>query len=85
MRQPSYRRFTDPAERDATIEDYQVGFDRFSAKLAELRGSVEGSFERLDAKIDKFGDSLDLLIELSAKIDWTKHRKSKLNQDDNAL
>jgi hypothetical protein len=89
MRQPSYRRFTDPAERDATIEDYQVGFDRLSAKLGELRGSVEGSFERLDAKIDKFGDSLeaklDLLIELSAKIDWTKHRKSQLNQDDNAL
>jgi hypothetical protein len=109
MRQPSYRRFTDPAERlaNAKVDAFQVGFDRLDALL-------EGSFSRLESRIDKFGDSLsdsfagssdelrnlldarfdlsdtrfdesdaklDLILELSAKIDWTKYRKLQLEQD----
>jgi hypothetical protein len=37
------------------------------------------------ARQDETMRKLDLILELIEKIDWTKHRKSQLNQDDNAL
>ncbi len=67
----------------------EARIDRFGDSLSELfAGSsdkLSAKINELDAKIDKFGDSLeaklDLILELSAKIDWTKYRKTQLEQD----
>jgi hypothetical protein len=60
----------------------EARIDRFGDSLSEL---FAGDSDKLSAKIDELGNSLeaklDLLIELSAKIDWTKYRKPQLEQD----
>jgi uncharacterized coiled-coil protein SlyX len=62
--------------------------DRLEARIDRFGESLEGSSDKLSAKIDELDASfdrldakLDLLIELSAKIDWTKYRKLQLEQD----
>jgi hypothetical protein len=67
----------------------EARIDRFGDSLSE---SIAGSSDKLSAKIDELGNALkarfdesdaklDLILELSAKIDWTKYRKLQLEQD----
>jgi hypothetical protein len=61
---------------DSLSESFASSSDKLSAKIDELGNSFKARFDLSDVRFD---------LELSAKIDWTKHRKSQLNQDDNAL
>ncbi len=77
---------------DSLSESFAGSSDKLSAKINELSDSLKARFDKSDARLDefcdqldKFGDSfeakLDLILELSAKIDWTKYRKLQLEQD----
>jgi hypothetical protein len=70
---------------DSLSESFASSSDKLSAKIDELGNSFKARFDLSDVRFDRLDAKLDLILELSAKIDWTKHRKSQLNQDDNAL
>jgi hypothetical protein len=66
---------------DSLSESLEGSSDKLSAKIDELGNSLKARFDLSDVSFARLDAKLDLILELSAKIDWTKYRKLQLEQD----